>query len=163
MITPRSQCSSIVLVAFVVMLSGPRSVIAQLRGAWKLTESTQTGRDTSLVNKSPQPGLVLFTAQHYSFMFVEGSAPRAPFTDPSRPTDAEKLQAFDTFSGHSGSYTVQDTMLQMTIVVAKNPTMMTTDLRSSFARFAYRIAGDTLWLTRRSPAGAVRMTFLRVE
>ena len=163
MITRRSHNTCLPLLVVIGIFTWPGSGTAQLRGAWKLTESIQSGRDTTVVSKSPQPGIVIFTDRHYSFMLVEGSAPRTPFADPARPTELEKLRAFDTFSAHSGSYTVQDSIAQMTIVVAKHPSMMTPELRSSFARFAYRIVGDTLWLTRQSPVGSVRMTFLRVE
>jgi len=163
MIKRRSQSTFLSFVVCIAVVSPPDSVTAQMRGAWRLAESTQTGRDTTLVNKSPQPGIVIFTDRHYSFMLTEGSEPRAPFADPARPTDVEKLRAFDTFSAHSGSYTVQDSTVQMTIVVAKNPSMMGPELRSSFARLVYRIVGDTLWLTRQSPVGFARMTFLRVE
>jgi hypothetical protein len=162
----RAACSRVAFLALIfvaVNLVAAHSVTAQLRGAWKLVEATQVGRDTTIENKSPQPGLVLFTGRHYSFMFVEGSAQRVPFADPARPTDAEKLRAFDTFAGHSGSYSVQDSTLEMTVVVAKSPSMMGTELRTSFARFTYRIVGDTLWLTRRSPAGIVRMKLVRSE
>jgi hypothetical protein len=136
-------------------------VSAQLRGAWTLTQSSLAGRDTTITNGSPQPGLVLFTERHYSLMYVEGSQPRVPFADPVRPTDAEKLTAFDTFVGHSGTYTVVDSTVQMHVIVAKHPSMMGTDMRTSFARFVYRIVGDTLWLTRRSGAGTFTMRLVR--
>lgn len=36
-------------------------------------------------------------------------------------------------------------------------------LRTSFARFAYRVSGDTLWLTRRGAGGVFRMKLVRAE
>jgi hypothetical protein len=138
---------------------------AALRGAWTLINSSLTTGDKTTTDSSPQPGLVLFTDRHYSLMYVEGSAPRMPFADPnpSRATDAEKLAAYDTFSGHSGSYLVSDSMVEMQVVVSKWPNLMVTNLRSTFARFAFRLAGDTLRLTRRGPGAVFTMTLLRAE
>ena len=96
-------------------------------------------------------------------MFVEGSSVRALFADPARPTDAEKLKAFDSFAGHTGSYTVQESVIQMSVIVAKSPMMMGSDMINSFVRFTYRIASDTLRLTRRSPVGTVILKLVRVE
>ena len=136
---------------------------AQLHGAWKLVEASLVGRDTTITTRAPQPGLVVFTRSHYSLMFVEGSSPRAAFADPARPTEAEKLAAFDSFAGHTGSYSVQDSVVRMNIMIAKIPSLMTGDMRTSFAQFIYRVASDTLWLTRRTPAGSFTMKLLRVE
>lgn len=134
-----------------------------LHGAWRVIQSSLTTGETKTTNASPQPGLVLFTDRHYSLMYVEGQLPRKPFTDPIRPTDAEKLEAYETFVGHSGTYSVSDSLIAMEVVISKWPNLMGTELRTSFARFAYRIGGDTLRLTRRSPRAVFTMTLLRVE
>ena len=140
----------------------PRSA-EPLHGAWRIIQSSLTTGETKTTNASPQPGLVLFTDRHYSLMYVEGQLPRKPFTDPIRPTDAEKLEAYETFVGHSGTYSVSDTLIAMEVVISKWPNLMGTELRTSFARFAYHIGGDTLRLTRRSPRAVFTMTLLRVE
>jgi hypothetical protein len=151
------------LAAAFMTAASPNRGPEQLRGGWTLASASLVGRDTTIVNRWPQPGLVIFTGRHYSLMYVEGSAPRSPFADPMRPTDAEKLKAFDTFVGHSGSYTVVDSVIRMHVVVAKSPSMMATELRDSFAQFVYRIVADTLWLSRRSGAGAFTMRLVRAE
>ncbi|HSE66456.1 MAG TPA: lipocalin-like domain-containing protein [Gemmatimonadales bacterium] len=135
----------------------------QIYGAWTLIQSSLASRDTTITNGSPQPGLLVFSKRHYSLMLVEGSAPRTPFAEPSRPTEAEKLAAYDTFVGHSGTYVVADSLIEMHVVVAKSPSLMGTDLRTSFARFVYRIQGDTLWLARYAANGVSRMRLLRAE
>ena len=146
MCKPRFGLLLVLLSCMVVTGGSTFPSIPQLHGAWKLVHSSLAGRDTTIINSSPQPGLVIFTERHYSLMYVEGSAPRVPFADPARPTDAERLRAYDTFVGHSGSYSVVDSIIQMHIVIAKHPSMMGTELRTSFAQFAYRILADTLWL-----------------
>lgn len=158
-----------ILVPFTVLLgvapgraAGPRP-LESLHGAWRVIQKSLTSQDSTATDSSPQPGLVLFTERHYSLMYVEGNKPRTQFTDPARPTDAEKVEAYDTFVGHSGAYTVSDSMVAMQVVVSKAPYLMGTDLRSSFARFAYHIAKDTLRLTRRGPRGNFTMILVRVE
>jgi hypothetical protein len=163
--TPRRGflCVAMVVGCAILASAFTRSAIPRIHGAWRLTESSLDGNDTTITNRSPQPGLVLFTQRHYSLMYVEGSARRAPYADPSSPTDAEKVAAFNTFTGHSGTFTVADSMIEMHIVVSKSPSLMGTDLRTSFARFAYRRVGDTLWLTRHSPRGAFVMKLVKAE
>ena len=141
---------------------GPTEQVS-VRGAWQvLTMSLTTGEQTTR-NVSPQPGLVLFTERHYSLMYVEGAAARKMFSDPARPTDAEKLDAYETFVGHSGTYAVADSIIAMSVVVAKLPNLTGPELRNTFARFAYERRGDTLRLTRRSPRAVFTMLLLRVE
>src|SRR4030095_14440472 len=43
-----------------------------LQGVWRVTEVTTTGKDAA-TNKSPQPGLYIFTAKHYSLVRVTAS------------------------------------------------------------------------------------------
>ena len=84
------------------------------------------------------------------------------FQNPASPTDAEKLEAYDTFVGHSGTYSLEDSIVAMTVDVAKFPNLMGPELRSTFARFVYRIRGDTLLLTRRGPRGTFIMQLIKV-
>lgn len=136
---------------------------AALPGAWRIVRTSLTTSDQpSLVDYS-QPGLLLFTARHYSLMYVEGNKARQMFRDPARPTEAEKLEAFDTFVGHSGTYSVADSLIAMQIEISKSPNLMGTELRNTFARFAYEIVGDTLRLTRRNPRGAFTMQLVRAK
>jgi hypothetical protein len=134
-----------------------------LRGAWKVITMSLSSSDRTTTTDSPQPALVLFTDKHYSIMYVEGDQPRKAFADPLRPTDAEKLEAYDTFVGHSGSYTVTDSLISMQVVISKSPNLMGSDLGRTFMRFAHEFKGDTLRLTRWSPRGAFTMILVRAE
>ena len=136
---------------------------AALEGAWKIVRTSLTTEDKPTFVDYGQPSLILFTARHYSLMYVEGNKTRQMFRDLTRPTEAEKLEAFDTFVGQSGTYSVADSIIAMQIEVSKSPNMMGTELRNTFARFAYRIAGDTLRLTRRNPRGAFTMQLIRTR
>jgi hypothetical protein len=153
------------ILAAVALLNGLiRQELSQIHGAWVLYEASFATEDRTTTNKAPQPGLVLFTKRHYSLMYVEGSAPRALFQDPLRPTDAEKLAAFQSFVGHSGTYTlVDDSNIQMRPLVAKNPTLTSTQRGASFARFAYEVTADTLRLVRRGRAEVFTMKLVKAE
>jgi hypothetical protein len=136
---------------------------AALQGAWKVVRTSLTASEQPSFVDYSQPGLLLFTARHYSLMYVEGNKTRQMFRDPARPTEAEKLDAFDTFVGHSGSYSVADSIIAMQIDISKSPNLMGTELRNTFARFAYQLVGDTLRLTRRNPRGAFTMQLVRAK
>jgi hypothetical protein len=134
-----------------------------LPGAWRIVRTSLTTSDQPSFVDYSQPGLLLFTARHYSLTYVEGNKTRQMFQDPARPTEAEKLDAFDTFVGHSGTYSVADSLIAMQIEISKSPNLMGTELRNTFARFAYEIVGDTLRLTRRNPRGAFTMQLVRAK
>jgi hypothetical protein len=136
---------------------------ATLQGAWRIVRTSLTTEDKPSFVDYGQPSLLLFTARHYSLMYVEGNKTRQMFRDLTRPTEAEKLEAFDTFVGHSGTYSVADSIIAMQIEVSKSPNMMGTELRNTFARFAYQLEGDTLRLTRRNPRGTFTMQLIRTK
>ena len=161
---------SLVTLLFLMAVTPARSQTAgalpsqgSLRGAWNVISMSLSGTGGTTTNDSPQPGLVLFTERHYSVMYVEGSAPRKPFADAQRATDAEKIVAFDTFAGHTGTYAVADSMIAMQVIVAKLPNLMTGELSTTFMRFAHRVTGDTLRMTRRTPRGAFTMLLVRAR
>lgn len=157
---PRAVVTALGLSILASSLEAQRSPI---HGAWRLIWSSLTSPDSATTNPAPKPGLLLFTDGHYSMMYVEGGKDRQPFKDPRRPTDAERLAAFDSFTAMTGTYTLVDTVIAMNIIVSKMPNLMGTELRSTFGRFAYRLVGDTLWMTRRTGPATFTMKLLRVE
>ena len=139
-----------------------------LQGAWRVTEVVTTGANAS-DNKSPQPGLYLFTKQHYSVVSVGGTAarkdPGAP-ADPANLTDAEKLARYEVwspFTANAGTYKVTGSTLTTQPLVAKNPSVMA----GPPATREFKIAGNTLTLIQKSaagqPAGETRTVLTRVE
>src|SRR5688572_10176532 len=87
-----------------------------LQGVWRVTEIVVTGANAA-TNKSPQPGLYVFTKQHYSIITVNGTAPRKDVgtpKDPAKLTDAEKIaryEVWDAFTANSGTYQVSGSTL----------------------------------------------------
>ena len=142
-------------VAFIVVAAG--LAVAQsgpsIQGAWRISEVTVTGANASS-NKSPQPGIYLFTKGHYSIITVNSTAPRKNFGNPASPTqltDAEKLARYDAwndFTANTGTYQVTGNTLTTNAVVAKNPGVMGTTQTREF-----KIEGSTLILVQKSGPG----------
>ena len=103
----------------------PSSGQASLRGVWKVTEfsSRELGGEwkTFPINAS----LYIFTEQHYSYMVAPGIGPRRPYSgDPNKPSDAEKVAAYDSFVAASGTYILSGSNLALTALLHKNPNEM---------------------------------------
>ena len=131
-----------------------------LEGAWKIEAASYTGPDTSWTITSPQPSLFVFAKQHYSLMFVPGNESRSLFADRSQPTDAEKLGAYNSFMGNSGTYELTDSTVTTRRIIAKNPNLFSVHTR-------YQVKGDSLWFTLQvplaAPVGELRYTLVRLE
>ncbi len=129
----------------------PAAVAAapSVEGAWRITEFSSTGPDTSYAISDPQPSLLIFLAGHYSQMYVPGDEPRELFSGDEpvlgalEPTDAEVLTAFGSFIANSGTYEVSGSTITTRPIVAKNPNFMA----GGSISYTYRVEGDTLWLT----------------
>ena len=139
-----------------------------LQGAWRITESVVTGANAE-TNRNRQPGLYLFTKEHYSAMFVRGTAVRKDFgtaKDPARLTDAEKMARFDAwepFTANSGTYTVSGNTVTFRPLVSKSPSVM----GGEPIKREFKIEGNTLILVGRSapgePVSETTVWFTRVE
>ena len=123
------------LVVAASAVSGQSAPANPLMGAWKVD--------------SAQPGLYIFTRQHYSFSRIQGEAlPDYPSND--KATDAQKVAVFNTLYLNAGTYTVTGNTLATRAMMAK----------SKFAiggggnQYEFAIAGNSLTLTQK-PSGAV--------
>jgi len=125
-----------------------------IQGVWRVTEIVFTG-DGAGVNKTPQPGLLIFSKQHYSMVYLNASSARKDFGTPANPnklTDAEKAARFevwDPLTANSGTYTVKGSTLTTRPLVAKNPSVMTGPVQNR----EFKIDGSTLTLVAKSAAG----------
>ena len=115
-------------------------------GAWRVAEVTRTGPNAG-TNKSPQPGLVIFTARHYSIDMVTSDSAR-PELPAQGQTDKQVAEAFGPFTANAGTYAAKGNELTLSIMAAKNPATMRS---GSFQVFTFRMEGkDTLWLTQKA-------------
>lgn len=126
------------------MLAAQSSSRGPLEGAWRVAEIVVTGADASNT-PNPQPGLAIFTRTHYSFLWVPGNQPRTLFKA-EVPTNDEKITAFDSLVGNTGTYEVSGTTLTIRPMVARFPNCM----EGAFMRYQFRVDGNTLSLTQKS-------------
>jgi len=143
------------LFAVAVTVYGQSSATGNpLVGAWRVTEIADVN-GPPITN--PQPGLYIFTRQHYSFVRINGTRPLPDYPSNDKATDADKVAVFNSLYLNSGSYTVTANRLATKATVAK----------SAFAiggpgnQYEFTVTGNTLVLTQR-PSGAV-IKLARVE
>jgi hypothetical protein len=137
-----------------------------VQGVWRVQERTITGANPSTTT-TPQPGIYIFTARHYSFVQIPGTSAR-PKVDPPKvagsPTDSEKLAIYpqwNQFNANSGTYELKGTTLTTKPIVAKNEAVMT----GAGITYQFKVDGKTLWLTNKSPDGktTTQMRLTRLE
>jgi Lipocalin-like domain len=98
-----------------------------ITGVWKAEKFAFRYPDSAwTVQTPPDENLYIFTTKYYSYTYVRGNSPRKLFEgDPNKPTDAEKITAYDSFVANSGTYSVKDSILILRAVIHKNPNEMT--------------------------------------
>ena len=103
----------------------PTRATARLNGVWKVTElvSRRPGGEWRTLPLSRS--IFIFTESHYSYMFVPGTEPRRLHSgDPNKPSDADKVPAYDSFVAASGTYERSGSRLALTAELHKNPNEM---------------------------------------
>ena len=119
-----------------------------IQGAWRVVElAVRVPGQAWTVRPGPQAGLYVFSARHYSYVYVPGDKPRFVFKDANRPTEAEKAGAYDSFIAGAGSYTFDGVTLALKADLRKNPNEMTGENWSWQAE----ASGDTLRLVFADP------------
>ncbi len=130
------------LVVAATTLSGQSAPANPLVGAWKV--------------EGAQPGLYIFTRQHYSFARIQG-APLPDYPSNDKATDADKVAVFNTMYLNTGTYTVTGNTLATKAVVAKSKFA----IGGAGNQYEFTIAGNSLTLTQK-PSGAM-LKFTRLE
>jgi len=143
-----------VVAASAVAIAAARQPSASnpLVGAWRVTAFA----DANGVIPNPQPGLYVFTRQHYSFARIQGTRPLPDYPSNDRATDADKVAVFNALYLNTGTYAVTGNTLRTNAMVAKSKFAIGAGNQYDFA-----VSGNTLTLTQK-PAGAV-ITLARLE
>jgi hypothetical protein len=124
-----------------------------LVGAWRVTEIDDANRPPIT---NPQPGLYIFTQQHYSFVRINGTGPLPNYPSNDKATDADKVAVFNALYLNSGTYTVTADMLTTKAMVAKSAFVI-----GASNQYEFDVNGKALALTQK-PSGAV-IKLVRVE
>jgi hypothetical protein len=140
----KHRMSRIYVLALLVVFGCRKSNPAPnpIEGVWKAAWIESVWSDGRSINPDPQPGLYIFTSDHYSMTWIPGAQSRKPSVQTWFPTDAEKIADFNTVIVNAGTYELKDSTLTTHPIVAKTPEFM-----GGWARFVYRVSGDSLWLT----------------
>lgn len=143
----------LVLITAITLACGepPKPHGTALDGAWKVVAVEVTGSGATAHNQ-PQPSLVIFSGDYYSWSRVTTTSPRALFAAET-PSDAERIAAYESVLFNSGKYAVTDSILTCWVVVARSPNIMAGGSES----FRYRLKGDTLWVHQRSEDVRIRL------
>lgn len=145
----------LVLGAVAVTLTGQSASTANpLVGAWKITEIADPNAPPIA---NPQPGLYVFTRQHYSFARINGTKPLPEYPSNDKATDADKVAVFNALYLNSGTYTVTGNRLATKALVAKSAFA----IGGSGNQYEFAVTGNTLVLTQQ-PSGAV-IRLVRLE
>jgi hypothetical protein len=125
-----------------------------LVGAWRVTEIAEPNKPPIT---SPQPGLLIFARQYYSFARINGSKPLPDYPSNDKAADADKIAVFDALYLNSGTYTATANTLATKSIVAKSAFAMA----GPGNQFDYSVSGNALVLIQK-PAGTV-IKLVRVE
>lgn len=117
-------------------LSGQSTATNPLIGAWKV--------------ESAQPGLYIFSKQHYSFARVQGDKPLPDYPSNDKASDADKVNVFNALYLNTGTYTVTGNTLATKAMVAKSKFA----IGGAGNQYEFTISGSSLTLTQK-PSGAV--------
>ncbi len=144
--------TAFVLMSAVVFAQAPASPID---GVWKITEVVTTGANAA-TNISAQPSLLIFARGHYSWISVNGTAPRTQSPaakDPANLTDAEKVARYNEWgplTTNAGTFATKGSTLTRQVQVAKNVFVMNS---KNPQVHEFKLDGNTLLLIQKSAAG----------
>lgn len=101
--------------------------LPSITGVWKVEQFAFRYPDSAwTIRTQPHESLYIFTSKYYSYAYVPGGSQRKLFEgDPNKPTDAEKIAAYESFVSNSGTYFLKDSILSMQAIIHKNPNEMT--------------------------------------
>jgi hypothetical protein len=128
--------TTLALIVAAATVSGQSGATNPLIGAWKV--------------ESAQPGLYVFTKQHYSFARIQGEKPLPDYPSNDKATDADKVAVFNALYLNTGTYTVTGNMLATKAMVAKSKFA----IGGAGNQYEFTISGNSLTLTQK-PSGAV--------
>ena len=112
-----------------------------LEGVWKIEEMTIVDANGQTTDVNIQRSLVIFTDSHYSFVYTYGDDLRKLPAEHWNPTDAEKIDAFNTLVVNTGTYELTESRLVKRPIAAKSEEFV-----GGHEGCDYRLEVDTLYL-----------------
>jgi hypothetical protein len=123
-----------------------------IQGVWRPIEVTVVtpGAGANALGKGThanlQPGLLIFTAKHYSTLTDTAATPRPTtgFKVAGKPTPEEMQAQWGPFAANAGTYELSGTSLTRRAIVAKNPANQHSKV---VTRSTIKLDGNNLWIT----------------
>jgi hypothetical protein len=109
-------------------------------GVWQIKEvARQKGGEP--VADMTIPSVFIFTPHHYSMVWLLSAEPQRAFAERWNPTDAEKIERYDSFVVNTGTYEITKSILTAHPIVARIPEFIGGRLVCE-----YQVEGDSLRL-----------------
>jgi hypothetical protein len=99
-------------------------------------------KDTTYTIEKSQPGIFIFSKDHYSIMWSPIKKQRLPFKKLSNPTKDEIISRFKSIVFNAGSYSYTDSTVTSTAFVAKVP-----GFEGGKQFYRYKIVGEQMTIT----------------
>ena len=112
-----------------------------LEGAWRVAEIRYVWDGGEAPIRTPQPGQFLFVDGSYSMVWHQQFKRQPDYADAWRPTDPERIAAYNGIVVNSGTYELRGDTLITLPAVAKS-----VEFEGGEARWLWRAEADTLWL-----------------
>ena len=138
---------AVLLFAFTLFATISSAQQNSLVGTWRVTEIALPNQPKIT---SPQPGLHIYTAKHYSIVRINSDKPGVRYAERAKAKDSDIIAIYDALTAQSGSYTVSGDSLKTRPIVAKSPIVMDGPEIS----YQFSIAGKTLTLTTKPADGS---------
>jgi hypothetical protein len=132
----------LLFVALLACCGQTNSVKNPLAGTWTVSEIVFKGPDGEKRIADPQPGLLIFSDQHYSFVWTPTDEARTPFQSFTEPTLEEIQAAFNSIIVNAGEYEVTGSTITTRPVVSRIP-----GFTGGYAVYDFQLEERTLTLT----------------
>ena len=139
------QVSIILLLVSAIAIAQSTVKKSSIEGAWKIVEVSTTGGPKPIIVTNPQPNLLIITRGYYMMMFTPGDKPRDMYKA-VKPTEAEKMAAFDSFFANGGTYELSGNTMTIHPTVAR----VQNYAAGGWTKYTVRTDGKNLWLTDKS-------------
>ena len=114
--------------------------LTNIEGEWQIIKITQKNVSESTIDSSLY-SIFIFTPRYYSMIWVMDSRSQYGFAERWNPTDAEKIERYNSFVVNSGTYEITDSTLTVHPIVARVPEFM-----GGMLLCEYHVVEDTLLL-----------------
>jgi len=111
-----------------------------IEGVWRVSRIDRDVDNTS--NSDPDPGLVIFTGQHYSIVWTPESNSTNSFAQRWVPTDEEKLKRYGEIVVNTGRYEIDGDQIRVRPIVSRVPEFI-----GGLMIYEYEWSGENLILT----------------